>query len=207
MIIGVIADTHVGEFLDALPQGALDALAGSDLILHAGDLSDGSVIRTLERIAPVIAVRGDHDLPSAPHLPRRAVVQVGRHRIGLIHGKRRSTDALVVAAHAAAGRRIGWDAGRMRAMARSFRDVDAVVFGHWHEAAIARVDGVLVMNPGAVCPWGSLEGGREPRPGAAGVADRLVRRYRRQLADEVMTPSIGRLSVTASGIEGNLIPL
>ena len=31
MIIGVIADTHVGEFLDALPQGALDALAGSDL--------------------------------------------------------------------------------------------------------------------------------------------------------------------------------
>ena len=82
-----------------------------------------------------------------------------------------------------------------------------MVFGHWHEAAIARVDGVLVMNPGAVCPWGSLEGGREPRPGAAGVADRLVRRYRRQLADEVMTPSIGRLSVTASGIEGNLIPL
>jgi len=207
MIIGVIADTHVGEFLDELPQWVLDALAGSDLILHAGDLSDGSVIRTLERIAPVVAVRGDHDLPSAPHLPRRAVVQVGGHRIGLIHGKRRSTDALVVAAHAAAGRRIGWDAGRLRAMARSFRDVDAVVFGHWHEAVIAHVDGVLVMNPGAVCPWGSLEGGREPRPGAAGVADRLVRRYRRQLADEVMTPSIGCLSVTASGIEGNLIPL
>jgi len=207
VIIGVVADTHVGEYLDELPQWVLDALAGSDLILHAGDLSDGSVIRTLERIAPVVAVRGDHDLPSAPHLPRHAVVQVGQHRIGLIHGKRRSTDALVVAAHAAAGRRIGWDAGRLRAMARSFRDVDAVVFGHWHEAVIAHVDGVLVMNPGAVCPWGSLEGGREPRPGAAGVADRLVRRYRRQLADEVMTPSIGCLSVTASGIEGNLIPL
>jgi hypothetical protein len=204
MIIGVIADTHVGEFLDALPQGALDALAGSDLILHAGDLSDGSVIRTLERIAPVIAVRGDHDLPSAPHLPRRAVVQVGRHRIGLIHGKRRSTDALVVAAHAAAGRRIGWDAGRMRAMARSFRDVDAVVFGHWHEAAIARVDGVLVMNPGAVCPWGSLEGGRQPRPGAAGVADRVVRRYRTQLGDRAMAPSVGHLTTSHEGIAGAL---
>ena len=150
MIIGVVADTHVGEFLDELPQWVLDALAGSDLILHAGDLSDGSVIRTLERIAPVVAVRGDHDLPTAPRLPRRAVVQVGRHRIGLIHGKRRSTDALVVAAHAAAGRRIGWDAGRLRAMVRAFdgNNVDAVVFGHWHEAVITHVDGVLVMQDG-----------------------------------------------------------
>ena len=86
--IGVLADTHVGEFLGVLPQVVLDALEGSDLILHAGDLSDGSVIRDLERIAPVVAVRGDHDLPSAPRLPRRAVIQVGRHRIGLIHGKR-----------------------------------------------------------------------------------------------------------------------
>ncbi len=204
MIIGVIADTHVGEFLDELPQWVLDALAGSDLILHAGDLSDGSVIRTLERIAPVVAVRGDHDLPSAPHLPRRAVVQVGRHRIGLIHGKRRSTDALVVAAHAAAGRRIGWDAGRVRAMARSFRDVDAVVFGHWHEAVITHVDGVLVMNPGAVCPWGSLEGGREPRRGAAGVADRVVRRYRTQLGDRAMAPSVGHLTTSPEGIAGSL---
>ncbi len=204
MIIGVVADTHVGEFIDELPQWVLDALTGSDLILHAGDLSDGSVIRTLERIAPVVAVRGDHDLPSAPRLPRRAVVQVGGHRIGLIHGKRRSTDALVVAAHAAAGRRIGWDAGRLRAMARSFRDVDAVVFGHWHEAVITHVDGVLVMNPGAVCPWGSLEGGREPRPGAAGVADRAVRRYRMQLGDRAMTPSVGHLTTSPEGITGAL---
>jgi putative phosphoesterase len=204
MIIGVVADTHVGEFLDELPQAVLDALAGSDLILHAGDLSDGSVIRTLEQIAPVIAVRGDHDLPSAPRLPRRAVIRVGSHRIGLIHGKRRSTDALVVAAHAAAGRRIGWDASRVRAMARAFRDVDAVVFGHWHEALITHVNGVLVMNPGAVCPWGSLEGGREPRQGAAGVADRMVRRYRQQLGRDAMRASVGRLTTSATGIAGEI---
>jgi putative phosphoesterase len=207
MIIGVIADTHVGEFLDRIPGWALDALAGSDLILHAGDLSDGSVIPALEQIAPVVAVRGDHDLPSAPHLPRRAVVQAGPVRIGLIHGKRRSTDALVVAAHAAAGRRLAFDAGRARAMVRAFRghDVDAVVFGHWHEAVIAHVDGVLVMNPGAVCPWGSLEGGRPPRPGAAGVADRLVRRYRRQLGPDAMRPSVGRITATPAGPDADLI--
>ena len=204
--IGVLADTHVGEFLGVLPQVVLDALEGSDLILHAGDLSDGSVIRDLERIAPVVAVRGDHDLPSAPRLPRRAVIQVGRHRIGLIHGTRPGTDALVVVAHAAAGRRIRWDAGRVRAMARAFDGVDAVVFGHWHEALITQVDGVLVMNPGAVCPWGSLEGDRKPRPGTAGVADRLVRRYRRQLGPQAMQPSVGRLTVSDGGITGEILP-
>lgn len=203
MTVGVIADTHVGEFLDCVPRWALDALDGSDLILHAGDLSDGSVIPALEEIAPVVAVRGDHDLPSAPALPSRAIVRIGDAGIGLIHGKRRSSDALVVAAHVAARRRIPFDAGRARAMARAFRanDVDAVVFGHWHEPMIEHVDGVLVFSPGAVCPWGSLEGGRRPRAGAAGIADRIVRRYREQLGHGSMRASVGRL-VVVDGIIG-----
>lgn len=207
MMIGIIADTHVGEFLDAIPQAALDALAGCDLILHAGDLSDGSVIPALERIAPVVAVRGDHDMPDAPVLPPRMVVTAGGRRIGLIHGKRRLRDALVVAAHAIAGRRLAYDAGRARAMARAFRDdaVDAVVFGHWHEAVVTDVRGVLVMSPGAVCPWGSLEGGREPRPGMAGIADRVVRRYRRQLGGDAMRPSVGLLHLDDGPIRAEVL--
>ena len=209
MIIGVIADTHVGEFLDHIPSAALDALAGSDLILHAGDLSDGSIIPVLERVAPVVAVRGDHHMPGAPRLPRRVVVNAGGARIGLIHGVRKATDPLVITAHTAARRRIGWDAGRDRAMARAFRaqHVDAVVFGHWHEAMIHHVDGVLVFNPGAVCPWGSLEGGRPPRPGMPGIADRVVRRYREQLGPEAMRPSIGRLHVRDGVITPEIVPL
>jgi len=207
LVIGLVADTHVGEFLDELPTWVLDALAGSDLILHAGDLSDGSVIPALEQIAPAVAVRGDHDLPGAPRLPARAIAAIGGRRIGLIHGKRRGTDALVVAAHAAAGRRIAWDAARVRAMARAFRGhrVDAVVFGHWHEAVTAHVRGVLVFSPGAVCPWGSLEGGRAPRAGAAGVADRVVRRYREQLGPDAMRPSVGRLVIDATGMRAEVL--
>lgn len=209
MIIGVIADTHVGEFLDHLPAPALDALAASDLILHAGDLSDASIIPVLERIAPVVAVRGDHHMRGAPRLPRRVVVNAGGARIGLIHGARKPTDGLVITAHVAARRRISWDAGRDRAMARAFRaqHVDAVVFGHWHEAIVRHVDGVLVFNPGAVCPWGSLQGGRPPRPGMAGIADRVVRRYREQLGSDAMRPSIGRLHVDNGRITPEVIPL
>lgn len=209
MTVGVIADTHVGEFLGELPRAALDALAGCDLILHAGDLSDGSVIPALERIAPVVAVRGDHDLPDAPALPRRAIATIGGRRIGLIHGKRPSSDTLVVAAHAAAGHRLAFDAGRARAMARAFRGhaVDAVVFGHWHEPLITHVGDVLVVNPGAVCPWGSLEGGRGPRSGTAGVADRIVRRYRRQLPPGAMHPSVALLHLEPAGIRAEVVPL
>lgn len=207
MIIGVIADTHIGEVLDHIPAWALDALAGSDLILHAGDLSDGSVIPELERIAPVVAVRGDHDLPSAPRLPRRAVVQAGPVRVGLTHGTRRATDALVVGAHAAARRRLAFDADRARAMAQAFHDdgVDAVVFGHWHEAVIRWVGDVLVFSPGAVCPWGTLEGSRDPRRGAAGIADRVVRRYRTQLGPDAMRPSVGRLVVRGTTITPEVV--
>ena len=133
---------------------------------------------------------------------------MGRHRIGLLHGKRRSTDALVVAAHAAAGRRLGFDAGRAAGMARAFDGygVDCVVFGHWHQAVAQQVDDVLVVNPGAVCPWGSLQGGREPRAGAAGVADRVVRRYRRQLGAEAMQPSVARLHLDDT-ITAEIVPL
>ncbi len=209
MNIGVIADTHVGEFLDQLPHAALHALAGSDLILHAGDLSDESVIPALERIAPVVAVHGDHDLPSAPDLPRRAVVQAGGLRIGLVHGRRTAADIAVITAHWAARRRLRFDMGRARSMARAFRghDVDVVVFGHWHEAVITHAGGVLVFSPGAVCPWGSLQGGRLPRPGPAGVADRVVRRYRQQLGDAAMRSSVGRLVTGPLGVHAEVVPL
>ena len=209
MNIGVIADTHVGEFQDQLPHAALHALTGSDLILHAGDLSDESVIPALERIAPVVAVHGDHDLPSAPDLPRRAVVQAGELRIGLVHGRRIAADIAVITAHWAARRRLRFDMGRARSMARAFRghDVDVVVFGHWHEATLSHAGGVLVFSPGAVCPWGSLQGGRPPRPGAAGVADRVVRRYRQQLGDAAMRASVGRLVTGPLGVHAEVVPL
>jgi putative phosphoesterase len=204
----VVADTHVGEYLDALPAGVAPALAGCDLILHAGDLSVSAVLDDLAAIAPVVAVRGDHDRLGGLVLPETAVVTVRGRRIGLVHGRRAlGLDAAVITAHVVAGRRLRWRAGLAPAMARAIGPADCVVYGHWHEPALDRVGDTLVFSPGAVCPWGSLEGGRAPGRGAQGVADRGVRRYRRQLGPRAMTPSVGILEVDEAGVRARVVPL
>ena len=202
----MVADSHVGEFIDALPEAALAALDGCDLILHAGDLSVPSVLDDLGRIAPVVAVRGDHDRLGGLALPETAVVAIGGHRIGLVHGDRSGlTDASVVAASVVAGRTLRYRAALTRSLLRRFGPVDAVVFGHWHEPVAAWAGPTLVFSPGAVCPWGSLEGGVAPRRGAAGVADRAVRRFRHQLGRDAMRPRIGILEVGPAGIRPTTI--
>ena len=75
--IGVVADSHVGEYLDALPAELFAALHGCDLVLHAGDISRPWVLDELARIAPVVAVRGDHDQLDGLELPR----QIGRAHV------------------------------------------------------------------------------------------------------------------------------
>lgn len=203
-----MADTHVGEFLEALPGSVLEALEGCDLVLHAGDLSVPAVLETLEDVAPVVAVRGDHDRLGGLALPETAVVAAGGHRIGLVHGHRaRLVDASVIVVGLAAGRAVPYRAGLDRALVRRLGPVDAVVHGHWHEPVASRVGRVLVYSPGAVCPWGSLEGGRPPRRGMPGVADRFVRRYRRQLGPAAMRPSVGILEVGSGGVRPTTVPL
>ncbi len=206
--MGVVADSHVGEFIDALPAGTLEALAGCDLILHAGDLSVPSVLDDLGAVAPVVAVRGDHDRLGGLALPPTAVVAVRGYRIGLTHGHRGAlTDASVVAVSVLRGRTVPYRAALTRALRRRLGPVDAVVFGHWHEPVSAEAGGTLFFSPGALCPWGSLEGGRAPRSGPAGVADRAVRRFRHQLGAAAMRPRVGILEVGAEGIRATSVPV
>jgi putative phosphoesterase len=42
----------------------LDALANVDLILHAGDIGSSGIVPKLEKVAPVVAVRGNNDFGS-----------------------------------------------------------------------------------------------------------------------------------------------
>jgi len=52
-LIGLISDTH-----GLLRKEAVAALRGSELVVHAGDVGKQEILEELERIAPVVAVRG-----------------------------------------------------------------------------------------------------------------------------------------------------
>src|SRR3954451_1041215 len=79
--IGLISDTH-----GLLRPEVVCALAGSQLIIHAGDVGRPEVLDELRRIAPVVAVRGNVDRGAwAGALPETAVVDPGIYVLHNLH--------------------------------------------------------------------------------------------------------------------------
>lgn len=131
--IGVLSDSHVPLRARCLPTELLTRLQGVDLILHAGDLVDESVLLKLHSVAPVEAVAGNMDPPHLhEQLKRRKLLQSGGLKIGLIHG-----DGMRMAA-------------RQRAE-EAFRDVQpqVIVFGHSHQPRCTYSGDTLLFNPGS----------------------------------------------------------
>jgi putative phosphoesterase len=122
--IGLISDTH-----GLLRPQALRALEGSDLIIHAGDVGDPEILKTLKTLAPVFAVRGNVDTePWAMSIPETEVIEMDRATIYVLH----DVHALDLDP-AAAGFQI-------------------IVSGHSHKPARTERDGVLFLNPGSAGP-------------------------------------------------------
>jgi putative phosphoesterase len=124
MRVGLISDTH-----GLLRPQACAALAGSDVIVHAGDIGDASILTRLAAIAPVTAVRGNNDDgPWAAALRDTERIEVGRVGIFVIHDRNALAPDLATA------------------------DVDVVVSGHSHRPGSEHRDGVLYVNPGSAGP-------------------------------------------------------
>jgi uncharacterized protein len=124
VVIGLISDTH-----GLLRPQALAALAGVELILHAGDVGSPAILEALATIAPVRAVRGNNDkAPWARRLPLTDLVEVGGVSLYLLHDLHElDLDP------AAAG-------------------VAAVVTGHSHKPLVRRDGDVVYVNPGSAGP-------------------------------------------------------
>jgi uncharacterized protein len=122
--VGVISDTH-----GLLRSRACEALKGCELILHAGDVGDEEVLRELERIAPVVAVRGNVDVEA--WAARLRATETAECRSKLFYILHRIADLDLKPA--AAG-------------------IDAVIYGHSHQPAIEWKQGVLHFNPGSAGP-------------------------------------------------------
>ena len=199
--VGVVADTHVGEWRATLPPGVLDALRGVDVVLHAGDITEASVLRELATLAPVVAVQGDHDRAAGLVLPRTQVVEVAGTRIGLTHGRRPGRIEKLASIVSFVTRRAAL-LGLDRALRRRFGHVDAVVYGHLHLPRIAWRKGVLYFSPGAVH-------NAEQSPGfaAGGFVARRYLRFRRSLEPGTAAPAVGILDITPAGITPRILPL
>jgi putative phosphoesterase len=122
--IGLISDTH-----GLLRKEAVEALRGSELIIHAGDVGKPEILEELKKIAPVVAVRGNVDTePWAQALPETTVAEAGATMIYVLH----DVKALDLNP-APAGFHI-------------------VVSGHSHKPGTVERDGVLYVNPGSAGP-------------------------------------------------------
>lgn len=125
--IGLISDTH-GQLRAAVHE----AFAGVSMILHAGDVCGDEILDELALIAPVQAVYGNCDAPWDARLAEALDLTIAGVRIHVQHGHElgRPGAAKVAAAY----------------------DADVCVYGHTHKQLIERVDGRLIVNPGAAGP-------------------------------------------------------
>jgi putative phosphoesterase len=125
----VIADTHLQRRAKALPEGLLPYLERADLILHAGDLMDPTLLDDLAACAPVRAVRGNLDPPEAG-LPEAVQFEFGGVSMAMIHDS-------------------GPKRGRRNRLRRRFPGARVVVFGHSHIPWLEDEEGFLLLNPGS----------------------------------------------------------
>ena len=124
IIVGVISDTH-----GLLRPEATEALKGSDLIVHAGDVGGAQILEQLRAIAPTFAVRGNVDTGEwAKALPMTDVVEVGQLQLYVLHDV-----AALDRDPSAAG-------------------FAAVIYGHSHRPHAEIRHGVLFLNPGSAGP-------------------------------------------------------
>jgi putative phosphoesterase len=170
MRLGLVADTHIPEAGPDLPDAAYRALTGCDRILHGGDLHCIEVVDRLERLAPVLAARGNGDTlqpyygrPGVGEDPRVAqlfVLDVEGFRIGLTHDLEEADGRPDEIAADVVHRRFG-------------QHVDIAICGHTHvPMGWGLVGGTCLINPGSpTMPYGYVNvlgtvGLLDIRPGA-----------------------------------------
>lgn len=159
--VGLLSDTHIPHRLRRLPDAVLDALAGADLILHAGDVDDPAALEPLRAIAPVHAVRGNihiQDLSDGgAMLPAVIELQLAGWRVVLTHGHQPGLLGFflkgldVIAQWMRLTDNGQFNHRNARRLARLYPEADIIVFGHSHRAHVEWVGRTLLINPGAVC--------------------------------------------------------
>jgi putative phosphoesterase len=129
----LIADTHVPRRARDLPAAVWDEVVRADVVLHAGDWVEPSLLDQLEaRAERLVACWGNNDGDELRRrLPERADATLGGLRFTVVH-------------------ETGASGGRDARMARLYPDTDVLVFGHSHIPWDTTADsGLRLLNPGS----------------------------------------------------------
>ena len=133
MKIGVISDTHIPDRAKEIPQKILDEFKNVDMVIHAGDLADISVLDKLRKVCKnVTAVWGNMDPEEVKNsLPEKTILKIGKYRIGVIHG-------------------FGAPNKLIESLESIFKcdNVNIIIFGHAHYSVNEERNGILFFNPG-----------------------------------------------------------
>lgn len=118
MRVGIISDTH-----GVLREDVVCFLEDCEAIIHAGDIGEEWIIRELEKVAPVYAVRGNNDKGEwAKEFPQRLVVSLEENKIFIVHDIKECNGS---------------------------REYDMVISGHSHKLKISQEGRQLHINPGS----------------------------------------------------------
>lgn len=128
--IGILSDTHISRPQAWFIQQVEEAFQDCSVILHAGDLTDISVLDIFagKKIHAVHGNMCEHS--SRRDLPGSKIITIEDHSIGLCHG--------AGARHNIEERM--WDL---------FPTVDCIVYGHTHIAVNHYLGKTLFINPGS----------------------------------------------------------
>jgi len=129
----LLADTHVPKRARALPAELWRAVDAADIVVHAGDWVEPSLLDDLEqRAARVIGVWGNNDGPALrSRLPEVARATIDGVRFAVVH-------------------ETGDAKGREARCEAAYPDTDVLVFGHSHipwDTVTPR--GLRLLNPGS----------------------------------------------------------
>jgi putative phosphoesterase len=131
--LGILSDSHVNKISD-LPKKALEILKNVDLIIHAGDYYDKTLVDELKKLANFEGVSGNMDPKNVKNsLPEIKILELKGFKIGVTHPFEGGAPYDLVE--------------RIR---EKFKQIDVIVYGHSHVPMNERIDGVLFFNPGSI---------------------------------------------------------
>jgi putative phosphoesterase len=135
--VALISDTH-----GVVDPRIAELIAGSDWVIHAGDIGNASVLHQLARLAEkLVAVRGNNDTPGKWPQADHTILAALPHerRITLPGGE-------LVVVH---GHRLTPASQRHHRLRQRYAGVRAVVYGHSHRLVEDTAAEPWILNPGA----------------------------------------------------------